>query len=695
MDGNSLLRALRDLAEPGMTEKYARSIERRLEQNKAQLGPLEEAVTNQKEFPEESEYREKTAEMVELNRRLRTADSNPRNHRYYRALNRIAGEKDADAILGLDGATAIPTLSQEKWNKIHTRLRVERRSGDTSKTPEAITKFVRDAVGGAISEAQAGDGVLDPSAISDDTEAPRLQAANIPAAEKLRTDSPEWLAMSKAERLAYLKQSQGLRTASIPVSSGDPVVNALAELARHDEVFRFDLSQKSSLRAVMAEVFPKAQFRGDDTRPDESRESGADKRTAFSFAGDDGKERLFYIYETDDSSPDVWIDVSRLTEGDAGSGIYAAVGNYAHNTGGAFIGDPAGLSAAATVRRTSAMLSLALRFGTTSFMEPSKSQLAGNPEKGIAPLEWKGNDVAKVHSLIAAFLGTIQSQYPGIKNARYDFTSGQFLDSRNVPIYRGSDEGFDKAAKSERGRSARAGEASLRRGIFLQSLVSGAGGERSDVLGQLLNRGDSVRESGLEGIFTAAIPAADDLPSLRQRGRADFAKARPLIEEAEGHIEDFGAGSLGVNPRFANFGGGNQAARNQVDIVRAYDTFNREIRADRDTFAKAKELLAKDPAGVEELALGAFGEGKPAIADYEQLAIEMFIQQRLASSGDSRQAQIDSFVLIQANILNRRETARTLRIGFDKFMTPEERARRWCCGRFHSTFPRHDSGIGL
>lgn len=172
----------------------------------------------------------------------------------------------------------------------------------------------------------------------------------------------------------------------------------------------------------------------------------------------------------------------------------------------------------------------------------------------------------------------------------------------------------------------------------------------------------------------ASLPEPQTLETLKQRGRADFGKARPLIENAEEQMKAFGSGSMGVDPKFANFGGNNQDSRDQVDIVRAYDIYARETRADRDTFAKAKELLAKDPSGVEELALSAFGEGKPGIADFEQLAIEMFIQKRLAESGDNRQAQIDNFILIQANILNRRETARTLRMGFDKFMTPEERA---------------------
>lgn len=298
---------------------------------------------------------------------------------------------------------------------------------------------------------------------------------------------------------------KGIALFSSPAPS-DGVGKALQELARHDEVFRYPVSSKSSLRAVMAEVFPDARFEGDDTRPDEAAESGADKRTVFSTIGKDGQRKLFYVYETDETNPDVWIDVSRLTEGERGSAIYAAVGNYAHNAGGTFIGDPAGLSEAATVRRTSAMLSLALRFGTTDFMEPSKEQLAGGTEKGIAALEWKGNDQDKVRALIQTFLSNLHAQYPGIRNASYDFGTGQFLDRMGRPLRR-EDPRFDKAGGTNTGRAARAGEATLRRGIFLQSLVSSEGGQGPNLLGQLLNRANpSVTDAGLGRLFSSPSP---------------------------------------------------------------------------------------------------------------------------------------------------------------------------------------------
>jgi hypothetical protein len=70
----------------------------------------------------------------------------------------------------------------------------------------------------------------------------------------------------------------------------------------------------------------------------------------------------------------------------------------------------------------------------------------------------------------------------------------EFLDSQGMPLR------FDRAKKpaieednddstqmeiEARKSGARAGQATLRRGIFLQSLVSSEGGERSELLGQL------------------------------------------------------------------------------------------------------------------------------------------------------------------------------------------------------------------
>jgi hypothetical protein len=186
--------------------------------------------------------------------------------------------------------------------------------------------------------------------------------------------------------------------------------------------------------------------------------------------------------------------VSRFEEGDSGTGVYAAVGNYAYNAKKVFIGDPMGLSEAAVVRRTSAMLSLAIRFGSTDFMDAAPEQVKGDTEKGIAPLNWRGNDVEKTRALIDTFLTTLNNQFPQLLSGyHYDFNKRGFYDRLGRPL---------DAARLERGegtpasRTARAGSRTARRGIFLQSLVSSESSQRPNILADILRRGHSLVRNG-------------------------------------------------------------------------------------------------------------------------------------------------------------------------------------------------------
>lgn len=352
------------------------------------------------------------------------------------------------------------------------------------------------------------------------------------------------------------------------------------ELAESDELFRYPVSQERTLPAVMADVFPEARYLGDDTREDERKESGADKRHLF--RTEQGKD--FYVYER---GRDVWIDVSRLEEGQMGSGIYAAVGNYAHNAGRTFIGDPAGLSEAAVVRRTSAMLSLALRFGRTDFMEPAAEQLAGAPTKGIAPLKWQGDDAAKTRALIETFLGTLDNQFPQLKSYRYDFSRRQFVDRSGRPV--GPDR-FADAGRSPVARAARASSATARRGIFLQSLVSSEGSQRPGILEQALNGRRSLIQGGeLDGLFSKPVDQTNTPEFKRWFGDSKVvdSSGRPLVVyhgtpdgrflEQDGVFksqkERYGQGSaLGVHW----FASDQRASRTYMDPKRAFDYQNAE-----------------------------------------------------------------------------------------------------------------------
>lgn len=284
----------------------------------------------------------------------------------------------------------------------------------------------------------------------------------------------------------------------------------LTELAGVDELFRYPLSHRTSLKGVFEDVYPESKYVGDGTREDERQESGADRR--YVFKSPFGKQ--FYVYERDNG--EVFIDVSNFAKGEFGQAVYAAVGNYAFNANKKFIADPAGLTADSLIRRTSNMLSLALRFGTTKHLDAAPQQIVGDPKNGVEPLDWSGDDLAKTQALIHTFITTLHNKLPSIKNAKYDFSRGEFLNRLGVPLNRAA---FQRIADQGIGREARIGEASMRRGILIQSLISGQGGSRSGILEQALNGGRTLILRGkLEGIFSRHKANKESKQATQQGG---------------------------------------------------------------------------------------------------------------------------------------------------------------------------------
>ncbi|MBN9123247.1 MAG: hypothetical protein J0I60_00745, partial [Nitrosospira sp.] len=291
----------------------------------------------------------------------------------------------------------------------------------------------------------------------------------------------------------------------------------LTELSGVDELFRHTLSHKTSLQGVMKEVYPGTEYVGDGTRADERDESGADHR--YVFKSPHGKQ--FYVYERDNG--EVFIDVSHFSKGEGGQDVYAAVANWAYNTKRKFIGDPAGLTADSLIRRTSNMLSAALRYGTVKHLEAAPQQIAGDPKNGVPPLDWSGDDVAKIRALIHTFITTLHNQLPAIKNARYDFSRGEFLNRLGMPLDRAA---FQRIASSGVGQAARAGEATMRRGILIQSLISSSSGARPGILEQVLHGSRAfVLRGKLEGIFSRK-KESDRIASVRQRLKAAEDRAK-------------------------------------------------------------------------------------------------------------------------------------------------------------------------
>lgn len=257
------------------------------------------------------------------------------------------------------------------------------------------------------------------------------------------------------------------------------------ELSKHDEIFRYPVSDKQTLEGIMSDVKPDFKLIDSDTR-------GKITRSIFE-VGKTGRE--FYVFEKDDK---VWIDVLGLKSGDSGNAVYAAVGNYAVNAGKVFIGDPKGLLEAAVLRRTNAMLSLALHYGRTDFMEASPEQIKGDTEKGIKPLKWEGDHNNKLMALIDSVTSTTFDSIPILKGYRYDFDNQQFEDKLGRPL---RPDWAGRLAREPVARKIHAGEATLRRSVFLKSLASSTSSQKSELL-ERINSVRGVESAGLNALFS-------------------------------------------------------------------------------------------------------------------------------------------------------------------------------------------------
>lgn len=269
--------------------------------------------------------------------------------------------------------------------------------------------------------------------------------------------------------------------------------------AENDAVFDNPVSNSKDLPSIIKEIV-KADYHGEHTHADERTESGADHR--YVFTTNEGK--MFEVFETDDGR--VWINVSKLETSGMGQKIYAAVANYAYNTGKVFIGDPAGLSKEAMFRRTSNMLSSALRFGTTRHLDAAKEQIDGDIENGIEPLDWRGSDIDKVEALIHTLTATAIRRSPQLKEYRYDFQMGRFTDGQGKPVTGAA------ISESVGGRKG-IGEKTARRVVLLRTLLQSESqgiGQRNGILEQVLNWGASSTPDSLDNLFSRRVGTPDD-----------------------------------------------------------------------------------------------------------------------------------------------------------------------------------------
>jgi len=315
-----------------------------------------------------------------------------------------------------------------------------------------------------------------------------------------RTQAEVISMLSKAKQ--HIEQGstdRTMRAAFAPAYSIDPnkiaAEDALAEIASMNEAFRFKASEGETMESIVADVDPAIKVRKitsipGETRyelilPDETmarimvRPFNKYGNSIYGFDMDENNEMTNQVTERPGKNAeeaygkdDMWIDVSLLNEGSGfGAKIYHIAANYAHNTGKVFIGDPAGVTHAALLRRPEQMLSSALKFGTTEHLAPHPAQIRGNAKNGIAPLDWVyGDDVGNIQKLIDLTIKNIDN-VGGIGGIEYDGQSGEFIDSTGSRITR---EDLRGLAEIGLARAAQAGGSTLARYAFtsasLQSL---------------------------------------------------------------------------------------------------------------------------------------------------------------------------------------------------------------------------------
>jgi N12 class adenine-specific DNA methylase len=330
---------------------------------------------------------------------------------------------------------------------------------------------------------------------------------------------------------AAAAQSQG----NVTVDQTDTtVVSILQELARNDDLFTYPRSDATDLAQVVRDIAPRLVTEA--MTPADVRDHGAVRGHMISMG-----DNTALVLEDDRR---VWVNLQDWQPGADGSAVYQAVADYAFNTGRMFTGDPSGVNALGARRRTEAMLSSALKHGTTRHLAPDPAQ----------KIAWsEGDDIGNIRSLMQSSAEAIASDVPEIRNASYDPEQRTFRTAAGDPA---TDERIAQWVENARRRGADSvGHRTVKRGILLQSILRGAGqtggGTRQAGGGdELLVRLVAGAQRGLSGtplerIFYSARPDEDEgnrrpLAETTERG------AQPRQQTADADVGEIGGTAMPV-----------------------------------------------------------------------------------------------------------------------------------------------------
>ena len=282
-----------------------------------------------------------------------------------------------------------------------------------------------------------------------------------------------------------------------------PLTTAWKLIAAQDDAFQLPISSKKTLADIATDYDP-------DIKVKLGTENKTQRQWVIRFPNGKSFQEAT-VTEGKGRDKTIYLDISTFKTGSGGRTVYQMVGDYAHNTGKVFIGDPNGLSAIAQIRRTENMLSSALRWGTTDHLQPHELQLKPD-SPNATPFQWKvGNTEFNIDQMLRASMSNLLNQIPELGQIRYNFESQQFEKvAPNGTVRPFGETAFESIANQSRGaRAAQAGRTTLKRAVVSASVLSGQGQAAwNAILGNLV-RQPNQQLGPLSGILYGLNPSFD------------------------------------------------------------------------------------------------------------------------------------------------------------------------------------------
>lgn len=218
------------------------------------------------------------------------------------------------------------------------------------------------------------------------------------------------------------------------------------------------------------------------------------------------------------------------------------------------------------------------------------------------------------------------------------------------------DAGFDGISGKEKGSAMFA--------VFNPSQIKSADPVTYDSNGEVIPLSERFKQSKDSILYAANAPSEG--PVFKRRVKVDD----PLVEEALRQRDAFGANVS--SGRLANFG--DAAGRGQQDAVDATYEFERAVKRNDDAMLVARERVQADPNRVARKLIDAATGGDVSLDAADEMAFRLLIDQRTREAGNDPSKLREVWAMRMGLRLERAELARRMQIGYDRQMTPDERA---------------------